>query len=166
VLRLLALLVALVSSVAGRPVSAQGPRRDRAPVATQAPRRDLMADERCGGHTVARHVGKTNPQLAERLRQQRDISAASTYPDLQTAETVVGAALAAERAKIAAWAARRGPRPNLALRYRWPGEKPIGRSWQRGRIAPNGCFHAVVVLRWDVDRNAFCVLTSYPEVDR
>jgi hypothetical protein len=132
----------------------------------QATRRDLQADERCGGHTIARHVGKNNRQLAERLRQQPDISAASTYPDLQTAETVVGAALAHERTQIAAWTARRGPRPNLALRYRSPGPKPIGRSWQRGKIAPDRCFHAVVVLRWDVERRSYCVLTSYPEVGR
>ena len=115
---------------------------------------------------MARHVGKTNRELADRLRQQPDISAASTYTDLQTAETVVGAALAKERSRIATWSARRGPRPNLALRYTSPGPQPIGRSWQRGKVAPDGCFQAVVVLRWDVSRGAFCVLTSYPEVAR
>jgi Bacterial CdiA-CT RNAse A domain len=152
--RILALLVALVTSLPVVHVSAQPQRRD------------LQADERCGGHTVERHVGRTNAQLAERLRQQPDISAASTYPDLSTAETVVGAALARERSRIAAWSARRGSRPNLALRYRAIGPKPIGRSWQRGKIAPDGCFQAVVVLRWDVSRNTYCVLTSYPEVGR
>jgi hypothetical protein len=150
---MLALLLALFTSLHG-PVSAQGARRD------------LAADERCGGHTVARHVGRTIAQLAERLRQQPDISAASTYPDLPTAEPVVGAALARERGRIASWSARRGPRPNLALRYRAPGPKAIGRSWQRGKVAPDACFQAVVVLRWDVSRGAFCVLTSYPEVGR
>ena len=153
-MRILALLVALFTSLPMAPLSAQ------------APRRDLAADERCGGHTVARHVGRTNAQLAERLRQQPDISAASTYPDLQTAETVVGAALARERSRIASWSARSGSRPNLALRYTSPGPKPIGRSWQRGKIAPDGCFQAVVVLRWDVSRRAYCVLTSYPEVGK
>jgi hypothetical protein len=152
--RVLALLVALFTSLPSVPVSAQ------------AARRDLMADERCGGHTIARHVGKTNRQLAERLRQQPDIAAASTYPDLQTAETVVGDALARERSRVATWAARRGPRPNLALRYRAAPGRPIGRSWQRGKVAPDACFDAVVVLRWDVERGAFCVLTSYPEVGR
>ncbi len=136
------------------------------PASGQAARRDLQADERCGGHTIARHVGRTNPQLATRLREQPDISAASTYPDLETAETVVGAALASERGRVAAWAARRGSRPNLALRYRSPGPKPIGRSWQRGKVAPESCFQAVVVLRWDVKRGAYCVLTSYPEAGR
>ena len=152
--RILALLVALFTSLPLASVSAQ------------APRRDLAADERCGGHTVARHVGKTNRELADRLRHQPDISAASTYPDLQTAETVVGAALARERSRVATWSARRGSRPNLALHYKSPGPQPIGRSWRRGKIAPESCFEAVVVLRWDVPRGAFCVLTSYPEVAR
>lgn len=152
-MRILALLVALCTSL-------------HAPLSAQAPRRDLAADERCGGHTIERHVGRTNMQLAERLRQQPDISAASTYTDLATAETVVGGALARERGRIAAWSARRGSRPNLALRYRAPGPKAIGRSWQRGKIAPDACFQAVVVLRWDAGRGAFCVLTSYPEVGR
>jgi Bacterial CdiA-CT RNAse A domain len=152
--RILALLVALFTSL---PIAS---------VSAQAPRRDLAADERCGGHTVARHVGKTNRDLADRLRQQPDISAASTYTDLPIAETVVGAALARESGRIATWSARRGSRPNLALRYTASGPQPIGRSWQRGRTAPDGCFQAVVVLRWDVPRDAFCVLTSYPEVAR
>ena len=153
-MRTLALLVALFAAL---PI---------APVSAQPPRRDLAADERCGGHTVARHVGKTNRELAERLRQQPEISAASTYPDLRTAETVVGAALATERSRIASWSKRRGSRPNLALHYKSPEPRPIGRSWQRGKVAPESCFHAVIVLSWDVSRGAFCVLTSYPEVAR
>lgn len=152
--RILALVVAFFASL---PIAS---------VSAQATRRDLAADERCGGHTVARHVGKTDRELADRLRQQPNISAASTYTDLQTAETVVGAALAQERSRIATWSARPGSRPNLALRYTSPGPKPIGRSWQRGKVAPEGCFQAVVVLRWHVPRGAFCVLTSYPEVAR
>jgi hypothetical protein len=152
--RVLTLLVVLLTSLPVLHVSAQ------------APRRDLQADERCGGHTIARHVGKTNAQLAERLRQQADIAAASTYPDLLTAETGVGAALEKERSRVAAWTARRGPRPNLALRYRSTAPKPIGRSWRRGKVAPDAAFDAVVVLRWDAPRGAFCVLTSYPEAGR
>ena len=59
---MLALLVALFTSL-------------HLPVSAQAPRRDLAADERCGGHTIDRHVGRTNKQLADRLRQEPQISA-------------------------------------------------------------------------------------------
>ena len=135
--------------------------------AAQPARRDLAADERCGGHTLERHVGKTNPQLAQRLKQEPDISAASTYSDRNAAEITVGAALAADAARIKTWSARTGSRPNLALHYKGPrAGKPIGRSWKRGMIAPNAAYDAVVVLRWDVPRKAYCVLTSYPEVTK
>jgi hypothetical protein len=135
-------------------------------VTAQAPPRDLSADERCGGHTLARHVGKTDAQLAQRLREQSGIAAASTYRDQDTAELVVGAALVGERRRVEGWRGRQGARPNLALRYRAPGPRPIGRTWRRGRAAPEPCFQAVVVLRWDAPRDRFCVLTSYPELGR
>lgn len=135
--------------------------------ASTGPRRDLAADERCGGHTLARHVGRTDAELAERLRRQPDISAASTYPDRETAELVVGAALARERDRIASWRRGSGRRPNLALRFRGdPRGPPIGRSVRRGRARPEPCIDAVVVLRRDDRRDGFCVLTSYPEVRR
>src|SRR5215510_5684202 len=76
---------------------------------------DLAADERLGGHTLQRHVGRTDAQLAERLRRERNITAASTYTDRETASTVVGAALAESKSKVEAWLARRGSRPNLVL---------------------------------------------------
>ena len=123
-MRTLALLVALFTSL---PIAS---------VTAQAPRRDLAADERCGGHTMARHVGKTDRELADRLRRQPDISAASTYTDLRTAETVVGAALARERSRIETWSARRGSRPNLALRYTSSGPQPIGRSCSAAGARP------------------------------
>jgi hypothetical protein len=34
-----------------------------------------------GGHTLARHVGKTDAELIERLRREPQISSASTYTD-------------------------------------------------------------------------------------
>ena len=39
-----------------------------------------------GGHTLARHVDKTDAELAERLRLEPQLSAASTYTDRAVAE--------------------------------------------------------------------------------
>jgi hypothetical protein len=128
------------------------------------PRRDLSADEARGGHTLARHVGRTDEQLRDRLRAQPNISAASTYPDRETAELVVGSVLEAQASRIQSWARRRGTRPNLALRTRRPRGPPIGRVLERGRRQPVAAQHAVVVLRWDARTNTFYVLTSYPEI--
>ena len=128
--------------------------------------RDLSVDESLGGHTLARHVGKTDAELTERLRRERNISAASTYTDRATAERVVGAALANGGNKLSSWTKRSGRRPNLVLNFIEPSRQTIGRSLVRGRAAPVPCRRAVVVLRWDDRARRFFVLTSYPETDR
>ena len=130
------------------------------------PVRDLSVDESLGGHTLARHVGKTDAELADRLRRERQISAASTYTDRATAERSVGAALADGRGKLASWMRRSGRRPNLVLHYVEPSRRPIGRSLMRGRNRLVSCTRAIVVLRWDDRKDRYYVLTSYPEADR
>ena len=130
-----------------------------------AERYDLRIDEERGGHTIARHVGKTDAELVQRLERERGISAASTYSDLAVAERTVARALAAAGQRLETWRSRQGPRPNLALDYAGrPGES-IGRSVKRGRKDAVTCSRAVVVLRWARGREFF-VLTSYPEAPR
>ena len=127
---------------------------------TTGPRRDLSQDEEAGGHTLKKHVGRTDDQLRERLRHERNISAASTYTDRDAAESAVGAALASNSAKVQHWLDRAGGHPNLVLDY--DGDHPIGRTLRRGDDQTQPCSHAVVVLKWNGDAQ-FYVLTSYPE---
>ena len=117
-----------------------------------------------GGHTLARHVGKTDAELAARLRRESEISSASTYTDRRTAERSVTAALVSGDGKFAAWQRRNGRRPNLVLNYVARGT-PLGRSLSRGQPASVSCYRAIVVLRWDERLNRFYVLTSYPEAE-
>lgn len=124
----------------------------------------MSVDESMGGHTLARHVGKTDAELLERLRREPQISSASTYTDRATAERVVGAALASPGRGFDAWRARTGRRPNFVLRY--TDASTIGRSMARGRSVAVPCNHALIILRWDERRQRFYVLTSYPEVTR
>ena len=125
---------------------------------------DLARDEARGGHTLARHVGRSDEDLRDRLRREH-VSAASTYTDRVTAERVVAAALAGNRVRVDAWLGRDGGRPNLVLDYRGEGGAPIGRSLRRGERRAVPCTDALVVLRWDGGR-AFYVLTTYPEASR
>src|SRR5688572_10402436 len=119
-----------------------------------------------GGHTLARHVGKSDAELADRHGRERQISAASTYTDRATAERSVGAALAGGGRKLTSWIRRSGRRPNLVLHYVESSRRPIGRSLMRGRQRAVPCTRAVVVLRWDDRKHRYYVLTSYPEADR
>ncbi len=158
----------------GPPAAAQADagRPARAPAGSDAapgqgrPARDLRADERRGGHTLERHVGRTDAELRARLRRERRIAAASTYDDLATAERVVGETLRQEQSRVRRWAARQGRRPNLALDYESEPGIAIGRSLRRGARAVEPCHDAIVVLKWDDDAGDYFVLTSYPEVRR
>jgi len=117
-------------------------------------------DEQRGGHTLDRHVGRTDAELQERLERERNISAASTWIDRGTAEEVVAEALRAEHRRIESWMRRGERRPNLALHY--DAGRVTGRSLRRGESQAVPCTSAVIVLRAS-GPESFYVLTTYPE---
>jgi len=121
---------------------------------------DLARDERRGGHTIARHVGRTDAQLQARIRRE-SISAASTYVELPTAERIIARALDENSQRVRTWLARRSTKPNLAIRFRARDRLPTGRVLRRGERESKEAFGAVVVLRWRDE--GWYVLTSYPE---
>ena len=141
--------------------SAEGasPSQDVRNASRSEARYDLEADEHRGGHTVKKHVGRTDAELRERLERERDISAASTWTDLDAAEETVGEALRADRPRIEQWEERGSRRPNLALHYN--AGRVIGRSMYSGSDQSEPVTHAVIVLR--ADGPGFFVLTTYPE---
>ena len=139
----------------------------RAPISPPDPQLyDLQHDEALGGHTLARHIGRTDQELAERLRREPNISAASTYTDVMTARRTVALAVQQSRSRIESWASRRGSRPNLVLNYTQRDGPPIGRSLSRGDRISRPCDRALVVLRWLERERLWIVLTSYPETRR
>ena len=123
-------------------------------------RYDLERDEHRGGHTLERHVGRTDEELRERVERERNIAAASTWTDRETAEETVSAALRDGRARIEGWMRRGEQRPNLALHFN--AGHPIGRSLRRGASEAVPCTSAVIVLRAH-GPDGFYVLTTYPE---
>src|SRR5262245_22101953 len=125
---------------------------------------DLSVDEQMGGHTLARHVGKSDAELRDRLRREPQIASASTYTDRATADAVVGAALSSAGRRFDAWRNRTGRRPNFVLHF--AAGHVIGRSVARGRLEAAPCENALVIIRWDDRRQQFYVLTSYPEEQR
>jgi hypothetical protein len=139
---------------------ASPPGQKSATAKSTAGRYDLARDEERGGHTLSRHVARTDAQLEERLRRERNISAASTWTDRETAEETAAEALRAERGRVESWMRRGYPRANLALHY--SAGRPIGSSLRRGANAAVVCTDAVIVLRAD-GPDSFYVLTTYPE---
>lgn len=123
-------------------------------------RYDLSKDEERGGHTLARHVARTDDELRERLHREGNISAASTWTDRETAEETIEEALRSERGRIESWMRRGYPRANLALHYE--ARREIGRSLRQGETEAVRCRDAVIVLRAD-GPDGFYVLSAYPE---
>ncbi|GAC1618619.1 MAG: hypothetical protein PVS2B2_05210 [Candidatus Acidiferrum sp.] len=123
-------------------------------------RYDLAQDERRGGHTLKKHVGRSDEELRQRLDREQDISAASTWTDRDAAEATVGEALRKERGRIESWEGRGYPRANLALHY--DAGYVIGRSMKHGDSQSSPCQQAVIVLKAD-GPDSFYVLTAYPE---
>jgi hypothetical protein len=136
---------------------AGAPRTDNA---RSAKSHDLSLDERHGGHTLERHVGRTDAELRERMQHEPNISAASSYADRATAERTVAAAIAQNSENISRWQERGPRRPNLVLDYTNPTD-PIGRVMFPRAMVSIPCDHAIVVLRANGDD--YYVLTSYPE---
>ena len=125
-------------------------------------RRDLEKDENRGGHTLSKHVGRTDQELVERMYREPGIAAASTYTDRKTAERVVAEAIDQQSDRIERWLTSSGGHPNLALHYRGDASHTIGRRLRRGEISLTPCPDATVVLKWNGNHDYF-VLTSYPD---
>jgi hypothetical protein len=107
-------------------------------------------------------VGRADNELRERLAEEPNISAASTWTDRRTAEQAVALALDQSREKVERWMSRSGRHPNLVIDYDGDPSHPVGRTLRRGEAKSEPCSHAVIVLRWAGDEGYY-VLTSYPE---
>jgi hypothetical protein len=123
-------------------------------------RYDLARDEARGGHTLERHVGKSDAELQRRLDSE-SISTDSTYTDRAAAEMAVAAAVAENKSKISRWLHRPGGHSNLVLDYD-SNSSPLGRSMRRDDAQSFPCSHAVAVLKW-LSPDDYYVLTSYPD---
>lgn len=152
-----ALVMASLLASCTRPPASEN--QSAAPFTSSA--RDLSQDEAAGGHTLRKHVGRTDAELRDRLEHERDISAASTWNDRASAEAAVGAAIAEQSSRISRWL-ERDRHPNLVLDYDGDPAHPFGRTLRRGEDAVQPCSHALIVLKWDPP-NSYHVLTAYPE---
>lgn len=121
---------------------------------------DLARDEARGGHTLERHVGRSDAELAARLAREPNLRTASSFLDRATAERVVAATLAEAAPRIARWRERGPRRPNLALDHRGDPAASLGRTMRRSERESRPAFGARVVLR--AAGSDFYVLTAYP----
>ena len=130
-------------------------------VPRQFPDKWLEIQETQGGHTIERHVGKTDQWLAQRLADQPKIPAASSFNDLKDARLGIRAALSLNRARINNWAASAGQNKRRA--YDYDGQYFIGRVVERGNPPAPSEKSNDLKLVLEADGEGGCrLLTAYP----
>ena len=113
------------------------------------------------GHTIEKHVGKSDAYLFERL-QSEDISAASTFNNMAEADYLVRMVLSARAELINI--RLETERSNKKAFYH-KSDTPAGRVLKRGWNTPSAGNQVRVVLIRDQDyEEGFFILTAYPEM--
>lgn len=127
-------------------------------------RHEAAEGSRVGGHTIARHVGRTEAQLRARLLEtataRRPLAMVSTFDDLATAERAISQALQVHKQRIFAWAQAAG-RDNLVI------DLDVGRAVGSGIRRATGQLERLskikIVLRKETYNGMpHFILTSYP----
>ncbi|TDV32840.1 hypothetical protein C7405_112152 [Paraburkholderia caballeronis] len=95
---------------------------------------EARAGSRVGGHTIAKHVGRTEAQLRERLMHEPDIRAVSSFVNLEQAEWAISRVLQIHAQGIQAWAHGPGRRAPLTLMQRIAGNIGYGIVRKEGKL--------------------------------
>ena len=123
----------------------------------------LIAEESAGGHTIARHVARTEAQLQARLAAQKAIPVASSFRTLEEAERIVSLAMRANKGVIKEWAKSALAGQTKAITFE------AGRSIGYGVVRSSGKLaemrNVLVVVKKVRDQNRiYYVLTAYPKL--
>ncbi len=112
------------------------------------------------GHTVSRHVGRTDDQLKDRLANEPNIPKASTYTDESEANTAIKSVLTAKKAEIEAWLKDSSKPPRLRV----DGSSAVGRVMPRGAQASVAGTSVRVILQKAPPGSGmpFIIVTSFP----
>lgn len=120
----------------------------------------LNAEEIAGGHTILKHIGKTEKELRDRLLRERRIPAASTFRSLKDAERSVAETIRANKSKIKEWA--KDAPVGRAKGFEYDVGKVVGHGVVRKTGKLQDMTKVRVVLKKVSDKNrVYFVLTSY-----
>ncbi|MBR8459242.1 hypothetical protein KDW07_19015 [Burkholderia dolosa] len=114
---------------------------------------------RLGGHTIAKHVGKSGTDLMARLRAEPDLRLVSSFTNIAEAEWAISKVMQINAFRIEAWA-NSGTAMRLVL------NENVGRSVGYGVSSTKGyidklSYVQVVLVRRSYNGMPFYILTSY-----
>ena len=120
-------------------------------------------EEAVGGHTIARHVGKDEAYLRNRLAKEPKIPAAGTFNTLAEAKKYVSDAVMANRSAVTAWAKRGAAAQQRPLAFSYDAGRPVGVVIPRNTgILKVTTKMRVVLVKIMIGQKPYFVLTSYP----
>ncbi|MBD1828741.1 hypothetical protein NDI47_08395 [Microcoleus vaginatus GB1-A2] len=115
--------------------------------------------EAAGGHTLERHVGKTEAQLAQRLASETRISAASSFTDRSVAEAAIGEAMNRNQSAIDSWVKSPGNRYTID----YNANRIIGITLRRRASKATSASGLRIVLQRSAKLPpGYFILTAYP----
>jgi hypothetical protein len=122
---------------------------------------EAAAGSRIGGHTLAKHVGRTEAELHARLASETRIPVASSFTSLDVAERVLYSALRSNRAAIAAWARNAAPNARYVVNFEAGKEIGYGVVRSTGRLEKLTKVRLVLKLQY-YNGKPYFILTSFP----
>lgn len=117
----------------------------------------LKAHDDRGGHTIKKHVGKTDAELSQRFADEPKLSDASTFPNVAVADDAVATAIIRNERFIA----KEFESDDMAVLSGFEVGRPTGRIIARGGTLTHSSKVTVVLVR-DDSPLGYHVLTAYP----
>ncbi|MEG4322537.1 MULTISPECIES: RNase A-like domain-containing protein [unclassified Microcoleus] len=116
--------------------------------------------EAAGGHTLEKHVGKTEAELAQRLANDKRISGASSFTDRSVAETAIAEAMDRNQSAIDSWVKKGGNRYTID----YNANRTIGISLRRRASKATPASRLKIVLQRSTNLSpGYFILTAYPQ---
>lgn len=117
--------------------------------------------KKIGGHTIRKHIAKTDEELLARLAHSRDARSATSFHSVEQAEKFVSAALRANRIKIIRWS--NTGRIEKPLEITWDAGTTVGYRFRKGSQVKWAVSRVRVVLKGqEYLGKPYFILTSYP----
>ncbi|MEL1091261.1 RNase A-like domain-containing protein, partial [Pseudomonas sp. OB66] len=121
----------------------------------------LATHEAQGGHLIARHVGRTDAQLAQRLAAEPNIPAASTFLNRAEAEAAASEALAANTQVVQEFLESNKVKTSFTHTF----SRPVGVSMINGQTQSQPASSLLLVLKKNASSSlGYFLLTGFPEL--
>ena len=114
------------------------------------------------GHTLARHVGKTDADLAARLAANPGLTDTSAFLSREVAESSISNAIDSNASIISKWLSTTNPGPNVKLPLNYMDNEIVGRTLLRGASGAIPTPHLGVILIRDSSSLGYHIRTAFP----